>query len=391
MTNRHRESRTRNACLGAALVALVLVLTAASIGLYNGAFTSTAKVVIRTDRTGLMMDTGSDVKMNGKVVGRVASTSYSRGNAVITMEMQPDQLVHIPRNVDVQLNATTLFARKYVNLVAPEYPSRQKLTNGDAISNTEVTVEVESILGNLMSVLDQVDPAQVNTVLAQAATALNGRGSDLGSTLEELNEYLVEFNGSIPTLQRDISLLADNAATFADLSPDLLSVLDNTSVTGTSLTDKQTQLSAFLVSFTGLGNSGRTLLDAAGQPLVQAVHELNPVLDLFAEYSPEYQCLFAGLTQSDRYLTRVLGGGRPGLNILGTIPMGDPFYQFPGNLPQVGNVTNAPSCYGMQDGVTTFDPGHTNFQDGSDAYQVLPNPLDDIGGRLASLLFGHQK
>ncbi|WP_024794957.1 MCE family protein [Tomitella biformata] len=387
MTDNHRVSRTQNALLGTALLVLVIALAAVSVGLYSGAFTSTAKVLIRTDRAGLLMDSGSDVKFHSRVVGRVAATSYNGDDAVLTLEMQPEQLDRIPQNVGVQLNATTLFARKYVNLVPPAKPSGQRLAAGTTISGAEVTVEVESVLGDLLAVLDEVDPSQVNTVLAQAAAALSGRGEDLGATLEGLNEYLAEFNGSIPTLQRDIALLADNAETLGDLSPDLLAVLDQLSVTGETLTAKQSQYGAFLASLTGLGDVGQDVLDDAGEPLIRAAGELNPVLGLLADYSPSFQCLFSGLTQSDQYLRRAFGGGRPGLNILAALPVGDPFYQFPSNLPQVGNVTNAPSCHGIEGTVTTRDPGHTDFQDGSSAYQVPPNPFAD-GGRLAALLFG---
>lgn len=391
MANELRESRLKNATVGMGLVVLLALLTALAIGLYNDAFRSTVPVQIRTDRSGLMMDIGSDVKLSGKVVGRVMAVSYSGSQATIDLDVQSDQLKWIPENVGADLNASTLFARKYVSLTRPENPSPTRLSSGSVIDAKKVTVEFEDVLGNLMAVLDQVDPAKVNTVLTEAATAVQSRGTKLGGTLQSLKVYLDQFNGSMPTLQRDIPKLADNTDTLDTLSPDLLSVLDHASVTSTTLTDKQAQLSAFLMSFTGFGNVGHDFVDAAGQPLIESAEALNPVLSLVANYAPEYQCLLAGLVQADKYLARALGGARPGLNILGTVPMGDPPYKSPQNLPEVGAVKNGPSCYGSNDGETTSDPGHTNFHDGSQAYQTPITAADLKGGNIANLLFGHLK
>lgn len=373
------------------MVVLLLLATALSIAVYNDAFKSTAKVQIRTDRSGLMMDIGSDVKVNGKVVGRVTAVSFSEDEATIELDVYSDQLRWIPENVGAELNASTLFARKYVSLVRPADPAPGHLVDGSVIDARKVTVEFEDILGNLMSLLEQVDAAEVNTVLTQAATAVQGRGSKLGNTLESLKIYLDDFNGSIPTLQRDVPKLADNVDMIDELSPNLLAVLDNASVTATTLTEKEAQYGAFLMSFTGLGNVGREFLDAAGEPLIQSVATLNPTLSLLSEYSPEYQCFLAGLVQAGKYLSRGLGGDRPGLNILGTLPMGDPPYKSPQNLPEIGGVRNGPSCYGSSNGVTMSDPGHTQFADGSDAYLTPFDSTSDAGQKLARLLFGNVK
>lgn len=386
-----RESRAKNAAIGIALCVLLALATALSIALYNDAFRSTAHVQIKTDRSGLMMDIGSDVKLSGKVVGRVTDVSFSGDYATIDVELHSDQLHWIPENVGAELNASTLFARKYVSLTRPKDPSPKTLASGDVIDASKVTVEFENILGSLMSVLNQVDPAKANTVLTQASTAVQSRGTKLGTTLERLENYLAEFNGSMPALQRDIPKVADNADTFDGLSPDLLSTVDNASVTGVTLTEKQAQYNAFLLSFTNLGNVGHTFVETAGEPLIQSANVLNPVLGLLGDYSSEYQCLFAGLVRADKYLANALGGTRPGLNILGTVPMGDPPYKSPQNLPEVGRVNNAPSCYGSVNGDTLSDPGHIPFDDGSDAYQTPLNSMTDAGRTLAGLLFGNQK
>ncbi|OXR41268.1 hypothetical protein B7C42_06666 [Nocardia cerradoensis] len=389
MTNTLNRSRVHDAGVGVAMIALLLALTALAVAVYKDAFTSTAKVSIRTGRTGLMMDVGSQVEMSGKVVGRVTAVSFHDSSATIDMAVRSDQLKWIPANVGADLSTSTLFGRKYVSLVRPADPSPKRLADGAVIDARQVTVEFQDVLGKLMGVLQQVDPAQVDTVLTQSAAAVRSRGGGLGESLQTLSAYLSEFNGTMPTLQRDIPKLADNADTLSGLAPDLLAVLDNVSVTGPTLTDKQSVLAAFLMSFTGLGNVGTTFFDAARKPLPGAVDALDPVTGVLAEYSPEYQCLLSGLVQSDAYLKRTLGGARPGLNILGTVPMGDPPYTQQ-NLPQIGGVSNSPSCYGSHDGVTGADPGHTDFDDGSRAYEIPAHPSPSAAN-IAELLLGRTK
>ncbi|MET8430924.1 MCE family protein [Nocardia sp. NPDC004860] len=383
------RSRFRAAGIGIAMIALLLGLTGLSIGLYSNAFESTVRVAIRTDRSGLMMDTGAQVELSGKVVGRVVGVAHQGSGAVIELAVQSDQLKWIPANVGANLSTSTLFGRKYVALIRPAEPAGQRLAAGAVIDAGQVTVEFQDVLGDLMAVLEQVDPTQVATVLSQGATAVRSRGGDLGHSMDILATYLHEFNGSMPTLQRDIPKLADNADTLAALSPDLLAVLDNTTVTGRTLTEKQSGLAAFLMSFTGFGNVGSQFFNASGKPLIGASNALDPVTDVLADYSPEYQCLLSGLVQADDYLKRALGGARPGLNILGTVPMGDPFYTQQ-NLPKVGDVRNPVNCYGSHDGATAADPGHTDFDDGSQAYRTAAGPV--LGGaNIADLLLGRTK
>ncbi|WP_216892877.1 MCE family protein [Nocardia alni] len=388
MSRESVRSRFREAGIGVAMIVLLVGLTVLSIAVYEEAFTPTIRVAVRTDRSGLMMDIGSQVEMSGKVVGRVTGVSYRGSAATIEMALKTDEVKSIPANVGADLSTSTLFGRKYVALIRPAVPSAQRLASGSVIDARKVTVEFQDVLGHLMTVLDQVDPAQVNTVLTQSATAVRGRGGNLGQGLQTLSQYLREFNGSLPTLQRDFSKLADNADTLNNLSPDLLAATGNASTSGRTIIDRRSELAAFLLSFTGFGNAGNAFFTASRDSLPQAVNVLDPVTGVLADYAPEYQCLLSDLAQTDTYLKNTLGGARPGLNILGTVPMGDPPYTQQ-NLPRIGAVDNPPSCYGSHDGVTATDPGHTDLADGSRAYETPNDPR--AAQNFVDLLFGHVK
>ena len=75
-------------------------------------------------------------------------------------------------------------------------------------------------------------PADLNATLNALATALGGRGEQLGQTMDELDAYLGEIDDHLPTLREDLVKLADVADTYDLAAPDLLGVLRNVTTTG---------------------------------------------------------------------------------------------------------------------------------------------------------------
>ena len=80
-----------------------------------------------SDRSGLVMESNAKVKLRGVQVGRVASIIGGREPAPLKLEIDPDQIEHIPANVGAQIRATTVFGAKYVDLVYPSDPSPERL------------------------------------------------------------------------------------------------------------------------------------------------------------------------------------------------------------------------------------------------------------------------
>ncbi len=94
-------------------------------------------------------------------------------------------------------------------------------------SRVETNVELSRILANLFPLLRAVRPADLNATLNALATALGGRGEQLGQTMDELDSYLGEIGDHLPTLREDLVKLADVADTYDLAAPDLLAVLSN--------------------------------------------------------------------------------------------------------------------------------------------------------------------
>ena len=379
-------SRRGLATRGIALIVAMLLIAMLCIAFYKDYFTSKATIHLLTDRSGLLMDPGSDVKVNGVVVGSVSKVSFVDDKAELELSMKPDELIKIPVGVSAKLEPTTLFGRKFVTLVTPETTGGPTLREDAVIDTSQTTVEVNDVFSTLVTVLDTVEPSKINATLTAAATALEGRGTRLGDVFTHLDTYLAQFNGSIPALQADVPKMADNADTFADASPDFLRLVDNLSVTSDSIVEKQSQLNAFLLSFTNFGNQGAQYFHEVGTPLIRAVDVLDPTTRLLAQYAPEYPCFFQGMNQGRKYLENTLGATRPGLNVLSTVLVGDPAYGA-GNLP-INGANNPPNCYGAPTSGQTPIPPQTNFNDGSDAYHREFTIGELAQSPLLSLLFG---
>ena len=72
------------------------------------------------------------------------------------------------------------------------------------IQGQHVTVEINTVFQQLVTVLDKIDPAKLNETLGAVATAFNGRGEKIGQTLADFNAFLAKIEPSLPNLSHDI-------------------------------------------------------------------------------------------------------------------------------------------------------------------------------------------
>ena len=73
--------------------------------------------------------------------------------------------------------------------------------------------------------LRAVQPADLNMTLNAIAGALEGRGEELGASLETLDGYLRKFNPELPALIEDLRLASRVSDTYSDVLPEVASIL----------------------------------------------------------------------------------------------------------------------------------------------------------------------
>ncbi len=290
-------SRLSNRAYGLTFLLTLLLLVGLAIASFQKKFTPVVRVTLMAARIGNQLQSASDVKIRGLIVGEVRSITSTGNGASIEMALQPDQVGSIPVNVSARILPKTLFGERYVDLVIPSDPSAKAIAEGDTISQdrTTVAIELEQVFDNLLPLLRTVKPEKLAATLNALATALDGRGTQLGVNLVLADKYFAAINPKMPTIQADISGLADLASTYASAAPDLLRMLKALTTTNATIAEKRDALAGFLAGTAGFANTATEFLNANGDRIIQVGRVQRPTLALAARYAPEYPCFATGL------------------------------------------------------------------------------------------------
>ena len=328
---------------GLATILVIGAIVAVSLGLFAGDFTQTVPVTVISQRAGLVMNPEAKVKMRGVQVGKVDTIeSLPNGQAAIHLAMDPSQLKYIPSNVLADINSSTVFGAKSVELVPPAEPSAVRLHGGQTLRGEHVMVEINTVFQQLVTVLAHIDPPKLNESLGALAQAFSGRGPRLGQSLSDLDSFLARLEPSLPAFRHDLAVLPAVSNAYADAAPDLVKTAANATRISKTIVDEQHNLDALLISAIGLADIGNDVLSTNRPLLTSALHLLVPTTDLTNEYHEVFTCGFGGLIQ--------IGHGaplsEPSINISAGLTLGAERYRYPTNLPKVA-ATGGPRCVGL--------------------------------------------
>lgn len=382
LVNIHHDSareHTRLLVAGVVFLTIIAMMIGLSIAIYQKTFERSTKIIIEADRAGLQLAKFGDVRVNGALVGQVRDIEQDGKKARITVALRPEAAEEIPSNVAVEILPTTLFGQKFISFVAPDAPAKDALEDGDVIpqDRVETNVELSQILADLFPLLRAVRPADLNKTLNALATALEGRGTQLGETMEELEVYLGEIDDHLPTLREDLVRLADVADTYNLAAPDLLGVLRNLTVTSRTVVERRADLDTFFSDLSGLADTSTRVLSDNEQNIIEVGRVTEPLLKLLAVYSPEFPCLIKGAARYDPILSRTFEGNE----IKQFIEFGTNQYRAytADDLPVYGEVGHGPWCQGLPN--PPIPAGPIDLDEGVEPYPVSPIPG---GGREAS-------
>lgn len=278
-------------------LALVLFFLWVTYAFFTKAFVDYDDVILKTDTTGVNLPQNADVKLRGMIVGEVRTVRPDGDGVELVLGMNPKLIKDVPKGVSAQLVPKTLFGEKYVALIPPTSGGPgESLQAGDTITKADVPIEVETVLNDLYPLLEAVDPASLSYTLNAVATALEGRGTQLGETLVTANSYLAKLNPDVPQLITDLTKLGTVADGYADAMPEIGRLLRNTVVTGNTLVAKKSQLAAFFEEGTRLSDTLTTFTKANGDDLVSLAKEGRPVLETVGDYSSTFPCFLRSMS-----------------------------------------------------------------------------------------------
>lgn len=336
------------------LVTTVVAIVAVAMASFNRAFNSTVPVTLTSDRSGLVMESGSKVKFRGVQVGQVTTINTSGGPVDLTLDLNPDLIQYIPANVDAQIRASSAFGAKYVDLEDPKDPSPQPLASGAVLRSRTVSTEVNTVFQNLVGVLKRIDVSKLNAVLGAVAEGVRGQGPVIGEATTDANQVLMALNARADTIRHDWQSAKGFSDAVGAATPDILTVLDAASTTSTTITADQKALDSLLLSTIGFARNGVDLLAPNKDPLVRAINVLDPTTSLLMKYNPQLTCMLTGAqTTLDDGLTDIAGGTNgKSLMLDVALLLGDDPYKYPDNLPIVGakgGPGGKPGCGSLPD------------------------------------------
>ena len=335
------------------LVVVFAVSMSLTYALFAGTLRSEVPATLTSDRAGLVMETNAKVKLRGVQVGRVSGITGGKEPVVLKLQIDADQIQYIPANVEAQIRATTVFGAKFVDLVYPDNPSPQRLAAGQVLKSRNVSTEVNTVFENVVSVLNQIDTAKLNSTLAALAEGVRGQGEKIGEATTDANQVLLELNPRSDTIRADWQALKGFNDAYSGAAQDILTVLSAASTTSATVTSHAKQLDALLLATIGLSNSGISLLAPNQANLIKAINVLEPTTNLLYKYNPEYTCLLMGAkTILDTGGYQSAGGNGRTLVLDTSLTLGDDPYHYPDNLPVIGakgGPGGKPGCGSLPD------------------------------------------
>ncbi|MGI8663584.1 MAG: MCE family protein [Acidimicrobiales bacterium] len=388
--------RRRNIISG--LIALVLLIGAVSIGISAsfGRFDDTYEVKASFDAAGQGLQHGSDVKIRGVNIGKVSSVKLVDGRAAVFMDVNSGQ--RIPMRAEAVVRPKTLFGEKFVDIVPcpdasdPSFTSTKTGTcaeegdgpfygrDGKAQFANDKTLggfELERVLSNAYPLLQQIDPAELGSVLSTLADSGKGLGDEVNRTIvngQKLADIFAAHDADQRQFFSDLSKLSTQLGARSD---DLVALANSLNVALPPLNSRSDQLNALLVQLGRLSNDTADLL-AANKPFIDAA--LGPgdaVIQLLYDRRGDVIPLVQGLRTYIQTLAEVV-----------RIPLGDGTYMAAVKGLLGGAACALLPCAGVAAagaGPAAVSAGAGPVSAGGTAAPATPGTTDPIGDLFAIL------
>ncbi|WP_328913094.1 MULTISPECIES: MCE family protein [unclassified Streptomyces] len=345
-----RAATARRRTAGLVFLLVPCLLAWLAVAVYDKAFTDEATVTVETGSVGNEMRPGADVKVRGVVVGRVKAIHADGAGARLVLAITPGKLRQIPAGVTAQMLPTTLFGERFVALVPPPGTPAGGPTLAAhttiAQDRSSDAVELQQVLGHVLPLLTAVQPEKLSATLNAVATALDGRGAQLGATLVRLDAYLTRLNPQLPVLNDDIKQLVTVSRVYSAAAPDIVQALTDFTRTSGTIAEERANLSTLYGATTTTAQDLTTYLRQNKDNLIRLSADSRGTLGLLAEYAPSFPCTLRTLADFAPVMDKALGKGtkEPGLHIDVTTVASRGAYR-PGKDTPVYGASGGPRCY----------------------------------------------
>jgi phospholipid/cholesterol/gamma-HCH transport system substrate-binding protein len=142
-----------------------------------------------------------------------------------------------------------------------------------------------------------VQPAELNYTLTAIANTLEGRGEQIGESLETLDSYLKRFNPELPAFIDNIVQLGAVSEVYESVVPEVARLLRNSVTTGQTFQDREEQITALFDNVAGFSQTAQQFLERNGDNMITLANQGAQILPLLAKHSPAFQCFLRGMVE----------------------------------------------------------------------------------------------
>ncbi len=277
--NRDLTSNTL-AAIGTIAVVFTAAVSVVLLRYGEGYFEPTYELtaVFPTSTQGVFTDGGTDVKMRGVNVGTVTGVELlDDGRARLSFAIDDD--VEVPATVAARLEPLSVFGPKFVSLVPQPGPTGDDLlANGDEIASASTRNELTDVLADTTSLLASIDTQEVIEIFDAVSTGLNGRGDEIGETVDGATTLVDIAHARRGELAQFLPDLAQVSSTVAARSSTFLERIDAYQTVAGLVGGRDAEVAAVLDAAATIARRSGTLLDDAAADFDVTVRALADVM-----------------------------------------------------------------------------------------------------------------
>jgi phospholipid/cholesterol/gamma-HCH transport system substrate-binding protein len=291
------SERMRQAITG--LVGITVAVSLATIGVqYSfGYYDDDYRLNGSFAAAGQGLQSGSDIKIRGVNIGKVAGVELRDGRAWVSMDIDGGE--EVPRSAEAIVRPKTLFGEKFIDIVPGEGEASGPFYEpGEQIEKTLGGFELERVLADLYPILKAVDPAELVVVLGELADAGDGLGpvinrsivnfatladlyarhaDDVGRTLDDIAAVTETLDGRADDLVRASEDLNIALPVLNQRDDELAVILDQTARLSSDLAELFEANREFIRTSFDEGARGLSALN-------QDRAKIRPVVDALRRY-----------------------------------------------------------------------------------------------------------
>jgi phospholipid/cholesterol/gamma-HCH transport system substrate-binding protein len=209
-------------------------------------------------------------------------TRGADGGVRVGIALRGKRIDQVPDDVVARILPATVFGTSYVDLVTHGPASHRPLRPGAVIpaDRTQGTLELQQALDDIDRLVKAVGPADLASAIGSVAQALDGRGAQLGATIDRANDYLARLNPKMPVVRADVHKLAAVLELAASVSPDLLAATADALTTARTVVAQKVAISTRLCGGTTLATQADAFLRANRDQLVRFIDNSATLLDV---------------------------------------------------------------------------------------------------------------